>query len=119
MRRGVSRHLLAASVGGCLALLCGTAAHAQGAVQQYGPVKKGQPAIWQQNGIVGMGAAGANGTFTCPTLTIINGIITLAANGTCGSGPPPVVGLLLVGGDMSSCILVGGDTSSCILVGGP
>lgn len=57
-----------------------------------------------------------NGTFTCPTMTLQNGIVTAAQSNTCGGGGGSAV--LLVGGDSTSCLLVGGDTTSCLLVGG-
>ena len=61
------------------------------------------------------GSSGISGAFTCPTFTVVNGIITSITNGTCTTFPSSV---LLVGGDSTSCILIGGDSTSCLLVGG-
>jgi hypothetical protein len=36
--------------------------------------------------------SGLNGTFTCPTITVVNGIITTAANGSCSPGPTLLTG---------------------------
>ena len=64
------------------------------------------------------GSSSISGTFTCPTFTVVNGIITSIQNGTCGVVPPILSSVLLVGGDSTSCILIGGDSTSCLLVGG-
>jgi hypothetical protein len=56
------------------------------------------------NSCVGCGgSSGVNGTYTCPTVTITNGIITAASSGSCGGGSILLTGngALLTGNGVS------------------
>lgn len=44
------------------------------------------------------GSSGVSGTFTCPTVTIVNGIVTAATNGSCTGGSGAL--LLQAGGNI-------------------
>lgn len=56
----------------------------QQGVRQYGNVANGHSAKWLTNGVIADSGnqvppvSTVNGTFVCPTITVVNGIITLA-----------------------------------------
>ena len=63
-----------------------------------------------------VGSSNVNGTFTCPSLTVVNGVVTAATSTSCGGGGVSVT--LGIGGDAVTCLGVGGDSTTCLGVGG-
>ena len=60
------------------------------------------------------GSSSVNGTFTCPSLTLQNGVVVSAANGTCGSIDQNVLG---TGTSITACLGTGTGPNACLGTG--
>jgi hypothetical protein len=60
------------------------------------------------------GSSAVTGTFTCPTITLQNGVVTMAANGSCGTGGPSVLG---TGTTTVACLGTGTSGTACLGTG--